>query len=68
MKFVSKNKISNESVFQLPNLLPIFLGWMISEFLFLPVLFTSIFNPYIIWRNRKYRIIADTKAVPIAKK
>ena len=63
-KTVSKNKFSNESVFQLS----IFVGWIISELLFLPVLFTSIFNPYIIWRNRKYRIIADTKAVPIAKK
>jgi len=68
MKCVSKTKFSNESVFQLSVAFQLFLGWIISELLFLPVLLTSIFNPYIIWRNRKYRIIAETKAVPIAKK
>jgi len=68
MKTVSKSKNSNESVFQFQSILSIFVGWIISELLFLPALFTSIFNPYIIWRNRKYRILADTKAVPIVKK
>ena len=68
MKCVSKTKFSNESVFKLSVAFQLFAGWIISEILFLPVLFTSIFNPYIIWRNRKYRIIAETKAVPIAKK
>ena len=68
MKYASKTIFSNESVFQLSNAYQLFLGWIISELLFLPVLFTSIFNPYIIWRSRKYRLIAETKAVPITKK